>query len=111
MPGESWGGSAKSGAGAYNIRCVSLSLTGVPRSYKQHPPRTLQQDYAKGPMVVLGVSYVSYGRGTPVFALRLLRRFPRAGKPARREFVYRFLDDLGTNARTSPQGLCIEKRP
>ena len=33
---------------------------------KQRPPRTLQQDYAQGPMVALGGWAVSYERGTPV---------------------------------------------
>jgi hypothetical protein len=30
------------------------------------PPRTIQYDYAEGPMVVLGGLAVSYERGTPV---------------------------------------------
>ena len=30
------------------------------------PPRTLQQDYAQGPMMFLGGWAVSYERGTPV---------------------------------------------
>jgi hypothetical protein len=33
---------------------------------KQRPPRTLQKDCAKGPMVILGGGVVSYERGTPV---------------------------------------------
>ena len=33
---------------------------------KQRPPRTLKQDYAWGPMVVLGEIAVCYERGTPV---------------------------------------------
>ena len=33
---------------------------------KHPPPRTLQLDYAQGPMVVLRGSAVSHGRGTPL---------------------------------------------
>ena len=33
---------------------------------KQPPPRTLQQKYADGPMVVLGRSAISYEQGTPL---------------------------------------------
>ena len=35
---------------------------------KQRPPTTLQQEYAQGPMVVLGGGAVSSERGTPVGA-------------------------------------------
>ena len=41
---------------------------------KQRPPRTLQYDYAWGPMVIVGRWAVSYSRGTPVERARARKR-------------------------------------
>jgi len=39
-------------------------------AHKKHPsPRSLQQDYTQGLMVVLGAGAISYERGTPVASL------------------------------------------
>ena len=47
--------------------CVLASnVQGYLAHKKPRPLRTLQKDYAKGPMVVLGGGAVSYVRGTPV---------------------------------------------
>ena len=43
-----------------------LFIQGYLAHKKQRPPRTLQQEYAQGPMVVLRGGAVSYQRGTPV---------------------------------------------
>jgi len=43
-------------------------LQGYLAHKKQRPPRTLQWDYAYGPMAVLVGENVSYERGTPVTA-------------------------------------------
>ena len=45
---------------------LGCGLQGYLAHKKQRPPRTLQKDYAWGPMVTLGGGAVSYGRGTPV---------------------------------------------
>ena len=45
---------------------VRTALQGCLAHKKQRPPRTLQQDYAWGPIVVRGGGAVSYERGTPV---------------------------------------------
>jgi len=42
------------------------ALQGYLAHKKTPPPRTLQEPYAWGPMVVLGGGAVSYERGTPV---------------------------------------------
>jgi hypothetical protein len=42
------------------------TLQGYLAHKKQHPPRTLQEDYAEGPMVVLGGGAASYKRGNVV---------------------------------------------
>ena len=44
-------------------------LQGYLAHKKQRPPRTLQQDSAQGPMVVLGDGAISHVRGTPVACL------------------------------------------
>ena len=41
-------------------------LHGYVAHKKQRPPRTLQKDYALGPMVVLGGGAASYERNSPV---------------------------------------------
>ena len=46
--------------------CLPWDIQGYLAHKKQPPLRTLQQDYAQGPMVVLGGVAVSYERGTPV---------------------------------------------
>ena len=43
-----------------------LQVQGFLAQKKQRPSRTLQKDYAQGPMVVLVGGAVSYERGTPV---------------------------------------------
>jgi hypothetical protein len=45
-----------------------MDVQGYLAHKKQRPPRTLQEDYAQGHMVVLGGVAVSYERGTPVLA-------------------------------------------
>jgi hypothetical protein len=52
-------------------RGASLSspvLQGYLAHKKPHPPMTLQQAYAEGPVVAWGGGAISYERGTPVFA-------------------------------------------
>ena len=46
--------------------------TWVPRSLETAPPRTLEQEYAQGPMLVLGRVAVLNERGTPVLCLECL---------------------------------------
>ena len=46
---------------------------------KLSPARTLLQDYAWGPTVVLGGGAVSYERGTPVGAHKRVHQCPRGG--------------------------------
>ena len=45
---------------------VDTLLHGYLAHKEQRPPRTLQQDYAQGPTVVLWGLTISYERGTPV---------------------------------------------
>ena len=47
----------------------SVCVQGYLAHKKQRPPRTLQQDYAWGPVVVQGVEAVFNGPCTPVFGL------------------------------------------
>ena len=47
------------------VRTSNATLQGYLAHKKQQPPRNLQQDYAQGPMAVLGGWAVSYERGTP----------------------------------------------
>ena len=45
---------------------LDIHLQGYLAHERYPPPRTLQQDYAQGPLVVLGGGAISYERGTPV---------------------------------------------
>ena len=47
-------------------RCIRRAAHGYLAHKEQRPPRTLQEDYAQHPTVVLGGGAVSYERGTPV---------------------------------------------
>jgi len=49
---------------------------------KTLPPRTLQQDYAEGPVVVLGGGVVSYERGSPVHLVLTLAPMRARAAPA-----------------------------
>ena len=46
---------------------MCLQVQGYLVHTKHHRPRTLQQDNAEGPTVLLGGGAVSYERGTPVW--------------------------------------------
>jgi hypothetical protein len=48
-----------------------VPLQGYLAHKKPPPPRTLQQAYAYGPVVVLGGGLVSYERGTPAVVTKL----------------------------------------
>ena len=53
------------------MSCAWVGVGGRLHGYlahkKKRPTRTLNEDYAWGPMVALGEDAVSYGRGTPVW--------------------------------------------
>jgi len=48
---------------------LSLQVLEVPCAVPPPPPRTLQQDYAQGPMVPLGGGGYFFERGTPVIVV------------------------------------------
>jgi hypothetical protein len=49
-----------------SFRFIALKVPGSLAHKKYPPPRTLQQDFTRGHMVVSGGGAVSYERGTPV---------------------------------------------
>ena len=59
------------------------------------PPRTLQREYAQGPVVVQGGEAVSYARGTPL----MIPAWPRCAPPPFR--VSRKHDLLGWTAAST----------
>ena len=52
-----------------------VSMQGYLAHMRLQPPRILQQDCAKGPMVALGGDALSYARGTPVVPHRVVWEF------------------------------------
>ena len=66
MLGDSGLDPPQRGSGLVRNNRINVQISGYLVHKKQNPPRTLQQDYAQDPTVVLGGGAVSYERGTPV---------------------------------------------